>query len=744
MLRREHKTITSRLFGALFALIFAFSAFFALSTPALATPVNLDPDLDAATQQTQATQQSQQQSSNQEGTTDATDTSAEDNVCLDQTGAVSWLICPNTTGIAKAIDGIYTIIENFLVVSPITSDSSSTIHIVWEYMRNITNIVFIILLLIVIWSQVTGIGLSNYNIKRTLPRLILAVILVNLSFIICQLAVDASNIIGSSLKDFFASVETSAISDGANAGLGTSWAEVAGLMTGGGIAAGLGIGSVGLAASFWALLPIILGALVSVAIGLVTIAMRQAVITLLVMISPLAFVAYLLPNTETWFTKWKTLFFQMLIFYPTFALLFGASQLAGWAILSSSDNLFGTILGLAVQVYPLFACWSLMKMSGTVLGRINTRMYGLASRPLSSVSRASAERAALARAEHTARQLKQPFNPLSLGSWRARLVQDEHDRADRLHAANSEISNITTADLNARKRGTRVIGYDKNGMPIYSSYHKATREMRREANLRASNLNTTVSNLETNNAFGALSSHLGSHHIKDEELQNIVGAQGQNYLNLRTAQNAAALNARSDQRYYFEKVREASLRDPHTGKLVNPELYNQLIKAGAGGDAYVDPSLSGEALARAQEHAQSATISVISNAYDALEADRRVTTAKYTTYLSKQVTKEVLATYDDMLRKKDIDGIVAAQNTLAFRGDYDKINENLRRYLDQDGYLELGTDFASTLAGNLLAMKGAAPHLARIGKHINVETWHYTDWNPESGEEQRSKFVTLK
>ena len=59
------------------------------------------------------------------------------------------------------------------------------------------------MILIVIFSYLTGIGINNYRIKQILPRLILTAILVNLSFIVCLLAVDASNILGSSLNGTF-------------------------------------------------------------------------------------------------------------------------------------------------------------------------------------------------------------------------------------------------------------------------------------------------------------------------------------------------------------------------------------------------------------------------------------------------------------------------------------------------------------------------------------------------------------
>ena len=62
---------------------------------------------------------------------------------------------------------------------------------------------FIILLLVVIFSQITGVGIDNYGIKKILPKLIIAAILINLSYWICVAFVDLSNILGNSFQAMF-------------------------------------------------------------------------------------------------------------------------------------------------------------------------------------------------------------------------------------------------------------------------------------------------------------------------------------------------------------------------------------------------------------------------------------------------------------------------------------------------------------------------------------------------------------
>jgi hypothetical protein len=48
---------------------------------------------------------------------------------------------------------------------------------------------------------------------------------------------------------------------------------------------------------------------------------RQLLLIALVIVSPLAFVAMILPNTESLFKKWWTMFWKLLIIYPIFVFI---------------------------------------------------------------------------------------------------------------------------------------------------------------------------------------------------------------------------------------------------------------------------------------------------------------------------------------------------------------------------------------------------------------------------------------
>lgn len=497
--------------------------------------------------------------------TDGTDGEEQPNTCQDQVGALAWIVCPTTGVIAKFIDAIYGIVDGLSVVPPLSMEASSPIYLVWQYARNITNIVFVIFLLIVIYSQLTGLGLNNYGVKRILPRLIIAVILVNLSFVICSLAVDLSNIIGSNLRGFFTGIQETIIANGAaNPIADVPIGEiVASILAGTGIA-GIAIGATGgFASLFWMLVPVLVGGVIAVVSGLLTIAARQALVALLVMISPLAFVAYLLPNTERWFTKWKDLLFRMLIFYPMFSFLFGASQLAGWALITSAHDGFGIILGIAVQIFPLIFSWSLMKMSGTVLGAFNAGLRKLAAPAERGIAGWSLSHKELNRQRYLANS--------AMPGAKLRRYLDYRRELRELDTKNSIEIRHGKAHERALITASSSTGVDKDGNDTWSK-----RANRYTQNAKRAALYETRVGIATSAYKNTLSAY--GRHFSGSGASRLADAHGEAYLDSMKQQFLTANEAQADQEWLLGQYMQAT-----THHDTNPYQFNRLVKGAAGG-----------------------------------------------------------------------------------------------------------------------------------------------------------------
>lgn len=289
---------------------------------------------------------------------------------------IGWIVCPVSNWLATGMDWIFDQLKAYMLYKPLTNQTNS-LYKAWTYAQSFANIAFVIAFIIIIYSQLTGLGLSNYGIKKLLPKLIVSVILVNISYYICAVAIDLSNIIGSTLQEMLIHLRSALT--GRNPNDIGGWASITSFILAGGAATAAGVVGAGVtiaatgaspAAAAILLLPMLAGLLVAVLIALVVLAVRQALITLLVIVSPLAFVAMLLPNTDEWFDRWRKLFTTLLVFFPLFSLIFGGSQLAGWLIIQNTDQLNIILLGLFVQVAPIVITPMLVKLSGSLVGRI--------------------------------------------------------------------------------------------------------------------------------------------------------------------------------------------------------------------------------------------------------------------------------------------------------------------------------------------------------------------------------------
>lgn len=293
------------------------------------------------------------------------------------TNGLGWFICPIVNFLASGMDHLYNALSSFLTVRPVQTSTTNSLQDVGNRTRYRQRS---------LRRRISGCYLlsdikcryQQLRYQKMLPRLIITAVLVNISYWICALAVDVSNYLGYAIHDMFLGI-FNAMSTTENYGNITalSWSSVASAVLSGGTA----VTALGLYAKFvvlggslpgalYLLIPILVGILMAVLVALLVMAARQALITVLIIVSPLAFVAYILPNTEKYFTKWRELLTTMLLMFPIFAVIFGGSQLAGMAIIQNADSFNLIILGMAVQIAPVAITPMLIKFSGSLLGRI--------------------------------------------------------------------------------------------------------------------------------------------------------------------------------------------------------------------------------------------------------------------------------------------------------------------------------------------------------------------------------------
>ncbi|MBH2008048.1 hypothetical protein I8H83_05610 [Candidatus Saccharibacteria bacterium] len=276
---------------------------------------------------------------------------------------MGWIICEAANILSKLLDGMYEFLKEVMLLPSLDTNQAAgnTVYSSWRALNWIANIVFILGFLGVVYSQITGGGLSNYTIKRMMPRLIVAAILINSSFYICAIAIDISNILGTALKDVLVSIAPTVAPSFSTFGQVSSLALV-------------GAGGAAISMMTFEILPIIVSGLVSLLITILILIARQAIIIVLVIVAPIAFALNILPNTQKWFNRWWTAFLTLLMLYPMVGIIYGGTRIAAGVISRSApdDGAFAIIfagLALGVMVIPFFITPILMKLSGNLLNR---------------------------------------------------------------------------------------------------------------------------------------------------------------------------------------------------------------------------------------------------------------------------------------------------------------------------------------------------------------------------------------
>ena len=705
-------SVSEKIKKLFFSLGAAFSALL-LTFNVLSTPVFADPETNQSetttSEQTQAESNNNNNSNNgnnNQNAENAEETEETVNTCYDESGSLGWLVCPTTGFLARVTDGLYNVIKDMLVVKPLTTDSDSPFHQIWSVFRDFTNIVFVAFFLIIIYSQLTGLGISNYGIKKLLPKIIVSAILINLSYIICAALVDVSNIAGSSLKEVFTSVEENVTATGiiASVAEGTTvdFTGIAAGLIGGAFLGGLAIStSGGLGALFISLIPVLIGAVVAVAIAYVTIAARQAFVYLLIMVSPLAFVCNLLPNTEKWFTQWKKSLSQMLFFYPMFAVLFGACSLVGWTIIAAAEDATLLVLGIAVKVIPLVAAWPLLKMSGTLPGQVSSTLTKFAARPMGALRTRTAEEAALRRAKYLGGK---PRN------W-------QYGRAHAQLSADKKVRRLSDTQKYLEMAKLRGGAYaseirDKSG--------KVTRRGR---NLTAMTAQALEYQRKTMKNLNDAEKGLGHYAVDAKDKARLDAIDHANM----TASDDLFIETSRGEKIRFDN---AQYRQDRINAAFNA---NSNLEFNTNNPSLPQRSVDLEAFARykrintALEGDLMGTHLVGANAAADFDSQTKVLGKKFSSYFGSIPPTQEL--YDRLFQltstdhiAHDIDPILSGLAALNMRGDTDLVTDVVERML-KTGQIHLGTHASQSLANFcMFTAKDSDVFLRRFGKYINLET----------------------
>ena len=247
--------------------------------------------------------------------------------------SLDWIICPILQPISDGADTFNGYVSGQLNFDVKGNLENGAVQKAWIIFKDIVSALLVIVMLIMIISQAAGDVISAYTFKKLLPRLVVAVIAMQLSWYICIYLIQLANDLGRGIAELMAAPFG-----------GLTALELPNLVHNLNLA---WVGGVDLAASAITLVaifsigpiilwgwPIILLAAILIILALIaalaTLLFRNALIIILVILAPLGILAWVLPGSSKLWKMWESNFTKLLMFFPLVMALIYGGRIFSW------------------------------------------------------------------------------------------------------------------------------------------------------------------------------------------------------------------------------------------------------------------------------------------------------------------------------------------------------------------------------------------------------------------------------
>ena len=296
----------------------------------------------------------------------------DNEACYKSGWELSWVACPVITAAQGLANTLYNFVEDqlkFRVEDGKTKDSlgdqREEVKKAWNNFRILVSGLVVILMLVMVISQAIGGGLFDaYTVKKMLPRLVIGVILIQLSWPIFSWVINTVDDLGRGLADIMyapfggaKALDLPTIMGPFTGGTAEtfSWVGVGALVATGVIAPFLVIG-------------LILTVLVAIFAAFLTLLFRKILIILALIFVPVALIAWMMPNEglRIYWKKWWENFIKALMMFPLIILIIAGGRIFA-KIGSGSSDFVGFFIVLVGFFGPLFILPKTFKWGGTVM-----------------------------------------------------------------------------------------------------------------------------------------------------------------------------------------------------------------------------------------------------------------------------------------------------------------------------------------------------------------------------------------
>ncbi len=203
-----------------------------------------------------------------------------------------------------------------------------------------------------------------YTVKKVLPRLVVAVILIQLSWFIFTGMIFLTNSIAYGIEGLI----YGAFGGPEDFTLAALLSELDSQATGTFTTVAIGVAATVFSGGVFAVVFFIV---MAVLVAFVTLAFRRMMLILLVLLAPIALVAWILPNTEKIWKMWWDNFTKLLLMYPIILAFIAIGRVFGkLAGTIGGSDIINTVIILAGYFLPLFLIPKTFSMAGSAFATV--------------------------------------------------------------------------------------------------------------------------------------------------------------------------------------------------------------------------------------------------------------------------------------------------------------------------------------------------------------------------------------
>ncbi|MDB5183205.1 MAG: hypothetical protein JWO47_989 [Candidatus Saccharibacteria bacterium] len=319
--------------------------------------------------------------------------------CESLNGFIGWIACPVIDSISKGLKAVDDLIQNQLASDIVsgnasnckdnttgctsgTSESTRQLKVTWVRMRDLAYLILIPIMLVMVIGTAINVGpFDAYTVKKALPRMVVGVIFIALSWYLCLFVINLTNVVGGGVKGIIeqpfvsstgrcpTEITLSCVFDG---GVESFVNNVILLLPA--IAA--------LILIVWFFLGTIL---LFLAVTYGVIVLRQIFLVALLLVSPLAILPWIFPmNNKLWKAWWDS-FSRLLLVYPLMMILISVGHVFAYIIdTTNAGGIASFLFKIAAYILPLVFIPAAFKFAGgafaTISGMANDKSKGLFDR----------------------------------------------------------------------------------------------------------------------------------------------------------------------------------------------------------------------------------------------------------------------------------------------------------------------------------------------------------------------------